>query len=145
MARQQKTGTLRQLLAVRSAMRLKAEAGLANAHQQVRDAECRRTAAVGALEQAEIEWQTGVETRVYPPEWLCALGTRVVDRDLLALEARDRAQEAEQMRERCETALRFADASEQVAARAHIHARSAEARRRDERRMVDRPAREPAR
>lgn len=141
MARQQKVGTLRQLLAARGAMRFQAEAGLANAQHQVRDAEAERTIAEDTLTHAESEWQACLATQIYPPEWLQALGARVVDRDRLASEARGHVREAEQVRGRCETALRLADASEQVAARAHSRARSAETRRRDERRMVDRPAR----
>ena len=140
MARQQNVGTLRQLLAVRGALRLKAEADLTRAQQHARDAESELITASNALTQAEAEWHAGIATRVYPPDWLRALGARVVDRDRFAASARAQVEEAEQVRGACEAALRFADASEQVADRAHIRARSAEARRREERRIVDRPA-----
>lgn len=140
MARRHDAGTLRQLLAVRGAMRIKAEAGLTSAQRDVRDTALERRTAEDALMQAEADWRTGVATRVYPPDWLRALGARVVDRDRLVVEARGLAQKAEQALGRSEAALRHADASEQVAAGALARARSAEARRREERRLIDRPA-----
>lgn len=134
---------LRQLLEVRGVIRLQAEFRVGLAGERLRSFQSARETADGALVQAEADWRAGVVTSAFRPEWLGNLGARVVDRDRQLTDAQTQLDAASEDHRNHEAAQRLADASERVARDVLSRARNAAAKRREERRIADRPSRFP--
>lgn len=142
MARPGDPKVLGKVLTVQVVARAQAEVRLSAADAQAREVEAAREQARAALAKAVEDWHGGLGSPAFSPEWLGTMAARVVDRDRLDAEAQSLLDAATADRGRREHAFRVADASKSLAARAHVRARTAAARRREERRLIDRPSAE---
>lgn len=126
---------LRHLHEVRGAMRMRAEFRVAEAERRLDATKTAVGMADDALGAAEADWRAAVGS----PEWLSRLGVLVIEADRRAIAEREECRAAERRRDDRLFERRKADASERIAAQALTSARRADAVRREERRLVDRP------